>query len=72
VRLEVSKYGGVADGERDHLLFWVRLQIHRLEYVADRVEGVLGHGGRADLPLLLLVSHLGAVSLILFVFKFSS
>ena len=59
---EVAKDGGVADGERDHLLVGVRLDDHRLQDVADRVERVLGNvGGRQGLPSLLVVPHLAAV-----------
>ena len=58
---EVAEDGGVADGERDHLLVGVRLDHHRLQDVADRVEGVPRNvGGGQGLPSLLVVPHLGA------------
>ena len=57
---EVAEDGGVADGEGDHLLVGVGLDLHRLEDVADRVEGVPRQvGGAQRPPPLLVVPHLG-------------
>ena len=62
VGCEVAKDCGVADGERDHLLVGVRLDDHRFQDVADRVERVLGNvGGRQGLPSFLVVPHLAAL-----------
>ena len=50
-RLQVPEHRRVPNGQRDHFLLRVRSDVHGLEDVSDRVEGVLGDDGGLDAPV---------------------
>ena len=70
VGLEVAKDRGVPDGEGDHLLGRVGLQVHLLEDVPYGVESLFRQLRGLDVPSLLLfqASHLGK-ALVVLVFR---
>ena len=49
--VEVSKHGGVSDGQTDELLVGVGGNLELVDNLADGVDGVHGLGRSLDIPI---------------------